>query len=99
MGEVAAIRLWAQGLLREQEGTHESAVATVVGIGVNACLAAGGGGCHGAIVGAARLEAVRAEARVVRLARATQVAGLCAHSIRLQRQSNSSSNPCLLNRS
>lgn len=62
---------------REGKATHHTAVAAVVGVVVDVSFATGTRGCHGAVKRAARLEAVGAEACVVRLAGAVQVAGLC----------------------
>lgn len=65
---------------------HNAAVATVVDVSVDVGLAAGGGRCQRAVLRPAGLEAVRAEARVVCLARALQVARLCAHTTQMSQQ-------------
>ena len=67
---------------QDHPGAHIATVAAVVGVPVDVGLAARAGAGDGAVVGHACLPAVGAEAGVVRLAVAAQVAGLCtAHSM------------------
>ena len=62
--------------------THDATVPAVVLVGVDVGLAAGGGRCQRSVGGAAGLEAVRAEAGVVGLAGALEVAWLCTQAAR-----------------
>ncbi len=69
-------------LHREGRTTHCATVAAVVGVVVDISFAASARRCQGAVEGTARLEAVGAEACVVCLAGAAQVAGLCRNRSR-----------------